>query len=148
MSRLTSLTKEDLHQIIGTSKRYTCIIEPFVVLEGLQQSSQALGQERNLSLTAGCERTGSQPSRLHDLEQGVSSTTRKPTAPTRENIKRIARGYGVSEDFLLDLAGRPKLDAADEDEGRLLSHFRELVPGHKAAVLGLVDLLYRMDRTL
>jgi hypothetical protein len=36
-------------------------------------------------------------------------------------------------------------DAADEDKRRLLSHFRELVPGHKAAVLGLVDQLYRMD---
>lgn len=106
---------------------------------------KARRQELNLSLKAASDRTGIQPSRLHDLEQGVSSTTRKPTAPTRENIKRIARGYGVSEDFLLDLAGSPKLDAADEDERRLLSHFRELVPGHKAAVLTLVDSLYRMD---
>jgi transcriptional regulator with XRE-family HTH domain len=108
---------------------------------------KARRQELNLSLKAASDRTGIQPSRLHDLEQGVSSTTRKPTAPTRENIKRIARGYGVAEDFLLDLAGRPKLDAADEDERRLLSHFRELVPGHKAAVLGLVDQLFRMDHT-
>jgi len=51
----------------------------------------------------------------------VSSAPSRPrplSAPTRENIKRIARGYGVSEDFLLDLVGRPELDAADEDERR------------------------------
>lgn len=98
-----------------------------------------------LSLKEASKRTGIQPSRLHDLEQGRSSTTGKPTSPTRDNIKRLAKGYQLSEEFLLDIVGRPQLDAATAEERRLLSHFRALVPGHRHAVLTLVDELYRMD---
>ncbi|MNX87846.1 Helix-turn-helix domain protein [compost metagenome] len=101
--------------------------------------------ELNLSLKEAARRTGIQPSRLHDLEQGRSSTTGKPTGPTRDNIKRIAKGYLQDEAYLLDLAGYPKLDAATAAERRLLGHFRELIPGHQEAVLNLVDLLYRLD---
>jgi len=104
-------------------------------------------QELNLSLKEAARRTGLQPSRLHDLEQGVSSTTGKPTAPTRSNIKKLAHGYQVSEDYLLDLAGRPHLNPATDEEMRLIAHFRELIPGHRGAVLALVDSLYRMDHS-
>ena len=101
--------------------------------------------ELQLSLKEASRRTGIHPSRLHDLEQGRSSTTGKPTSPTRDNIKRLAKGYQLSEEFLLDLAGRPQLDAATAEERRLLSHFRGLAPAHRHAVLVLVDELYRMD---
>lgn len=102
--------------------------------------------ESGLSLVEAARRTGIQPSRLHDLEQGRSSTTGKPTGPTRDNIGRLARGYAIPEELLLDIAGRPALDAATVEERQLVSQFRDLVPGHRQAVLRLVDELYKLDR--
>ncbi|MNK93481.1 helix-turn-helix protein [compost metagenome] len=102
-------------------------------------------QELGLSLKEAARRTGIQPSRLHDLEQGKNSSTGRSTAPTRANICQIARGYAVSEDYILDLMGRPSLEATSDRERRLLSHFRTLKHGHQDAVLGLVDALYELD---
>lgn len=101
--------------------------------------------ELGLSLKEASKRTGIQPSRLHDLETGVNSTTGKSTGPTRENIERLAKGYKLSTEYLLDLAGRPNIEARTAEERRLLSHFQALSPGHRSAVLALVDGLYRMD---
>lgn len=47
--------------------------------------------ELRLSLKEAAKLTGIQPSRLHDLEQGRSSTTGKPTSPSRSNINMPGR---------------------------------------------------------
>lgn len=103
--------------------------------------------ELHLSLKEASKRTGIQPSRLHDLETGINSTTGKPTGPTRENIRQLARGYQLPEDYLHDLAGRPSLTPSEDDERLLLAHFRLLSPGHRAVVLSLVDDLQRLDHS-
>lgn len=102
--------------------------------------------ELGLSLKEASRRTGIQPSRLHDLEQGRNSTTGKPTEPTRENITLLSKGYQLSREFLFELAGHSKLDPDTIEEKQLLSHFRGLQRGHRRAVLTLVDELYQMDR--
>jgi transcriptional regulator with XRE-family HTH domain len=100
----------------------------------------------NISLKEASKRTGLSASRLHDLEVGRSSTTGKSTTPTRANIRGLARGYKLDEDYLLDLAGRTNLDATSDDERRLVSHFRALSRGHKLAVMALVDNLFQIDQ--
>ncbi len=116
-------------------------------LPPFSKAIKARRSELNYSLKEASRRTGIQPSRLHDLEQGRSSTTGKPTGPSRENIKKIAKGYLLDEAYLLDLSGQPKLDASTSSERRLLSHFRGLIPGHQEAILALVDHLYRLDQS-
>lgn len=101
--------------------------------------------ELGLTLKEASRRTGIQPSRLHDLEQGRNSTTGKPTAPTRENIKLLSRGYQLPIEFMFELAGHSKLDAETVEEKQLLSHFRGLHSGHRRAVLALVSDLYQID---
>ena len=103
-------------------------------------------QELGFTLKKAAKATGVAPSRLHDLERGISSTTGKPTSPSHENIQKISKGYGVAEDYLLKLAGYPALGPASVDEERLVSHIRHLQDGHKAAVLDMVDHLYRMNQ--
>jgi transcriptional regulator with XRE-family HTH domain len=101
--------------------------------------------ELGLTLREAARSTGIPSSRLHDLEQGRSSSTGKPTAPTRANIEAIARAYKEPVDYILDLIGRPNLDPAAPDERALISRFRGLDAGHQGVVLQLVDQLYRLE---
>jgi len=109
------------------------------------EALKARRQELRLSLKEAAKVTGIQPSRLHDLEQGRSSTTGKPTSPSRSNIVAIARGFRIDEDFLFALAGRPDLAPESAEELQLVAHFRQLRKGHKSAVLALVSSLFAMD---
>ena len=101
--------------------------------------------ELGLSLKEAAKRTGIQPSRLHDLEQARSSTTGKTTSPTRDNIRRIAKGLNVAEEFLRAFEGRPSFEAETVEEQRLVAEFRALSGGHRRLVTTIVHQLYDLD---
>ena len=104
--------------------------------------------ELGLTIRQAAKRSGIQPSRLHDLESGHSSTTLKATGPTRDNIRGLAQGYGLPEAVLFSFADRPSLEPAAGEELQLIGHFRGLSEGHRRAVLHLAGDLFRVDNPL
>lgn len=65
--------------------------------------------------------------RLYELEIGVSSTTRRPTAPSREQLARLAKAYGVTSEELLEKAGYLiKANGLPPDIERLIDLYQRL----------------------
>jgi hypothetical protein len=87
-------------------------------------------------------------SRLFELENGLSSKTGKPVVPTKDNLERLAVGYGLPLDHLVALAHFPKQAKLQEgltpEELGVLDLFRALVPAKQKLWLtigeGLKDL--------
>lgn len=80
--------------------------------------------------------------RLYEFEVGVSSSTGKPTAPNREQIKRLAAIYGVPAEEILEKAGYLiKQNAAPPDIERLIALYRHLPPTLREALLTFLEKL-------
>ena len=76
--------------------------------------------EKGWSLREASKRLDISPSRLSEIEKGISKNTNKTTLPSRETIEKLAQGYKIPEDLLLKKAGflpkmeEEKIHATDE----------------------------------
>lgn len=80
--------------------------------------------------------------RLYEFEVGISSSTGKPTAPNREQLKRLATTYGVPAEELLERAGYlTKPNSEPPDVGHLLELYRRLPLRSRKALLAFLETL-------
>jgi transcriptional regulator with XRE-family HTH domain len=80
--------------------------------------------------------------RLYELEIGVSSTTRRPTSPSSEQLQRLARTYGVDSEELLERAGYLiKTRELPPEIERLIELYRRLPIRTRSMIVELIELL-------
>lgn len=91
--------------------------------------------ERGISLRRAAELIGVNFTRLREWEMGVDAHTGRATRPSYDNIRRLARVYGVPAEPILRLAGYGPEPELPEDERRLLAAYRRLAASERESML-------------
>lgn len=103
---------------------------------------KSLRAQKGLSRAKAAKAAKISATRLYEFEVGVSSSTGRPTAPNREQVKRLALVYGVPADELLERAGYViKRCVEPPDVERLLEAYRRLPLSAREALLEFLDRL-------
>lgn len=101
-----------------------------------------LRAQKGLSRAKAAKAAKISATRLYEFEVGVSSSTGKPTAPNREQVKRLALVYGVPIDELMERAGFViKRSLEPPDVERLLELYRRMPLRSREALLEFLDRL-------
>ncbi|HEY9856261.1 MAG TPA: helix-turn-helix transcriptional regulator [Stenomitos sp.] len=93
----------------------------------LGDSLKRLRTQKGLSRAKAAKAAKISATRLYEFEVGISSSTGKPTAPSREQLKRLAAVYEVPAEELLERAGYVIRNHSEPpDVERLLELYRRL----------------------
>lgn len=100
-----------------------------------------LRSQKGLSRVKAAKSARLSATRLYEFEVGRSSSTGRPTAPSREQIKRLAVVYGVPADELLERAGYVTRSHVAPDVERLVDLYRRLPMSARQALLGFLETI-------
>lgn len=101
-----------------------------------------LRSQKGLSRAKAAKAAKLSATRLYEFEVGVSSSTGKPTAPNREQLKRLAAIYGVPAEELLERGGYLiKSHVEPPDVERLVELYRRLPMHAREALLRFLEAL-------
>lgn len=78
--------------------------------------------DHNLSLRAFAQKTGLSYAYISILEKGIDSRTNKPTQPTLESVRAIAKGLNLNMDDLLNI-----LDENEDENKNTISNLPDVV---------------------
>jgi len=108
----------------------------------LGDSLKHLRAKKGLSRAKAAKAAKLSATRLYEFEVGISSSTGKPTAPSREQLKRLAAVYEVPAEELLERAGYViKSHSEPPDVERLLELYRRLPLPAREALLSFLEAI-------
>lgn len=101
-----------------------------------------LRTQKGLSRAKAAKAAKLSATRLYEFEVGVSSSTGKPTLPSREQLKRLAATYDLPAEELLERAGYIiKNTIEPPDVERLLELYRRLPLNARETLLAFLETL-------
>ena len=104
---------------------------------------RAKRQAKGWSLRGAAARISLSPSRLAEIERGISYHTERATRPTADLVERIARVYDISVDLALTEAGYSPYSPSElsADSERLVAMFESLPGDLREVAFDLVQVL-------